>query len=88
MIAIDRIMRSSATVQARKQATYVQHEQTLFDALRRRWPEPDRVTGLRLVAAMAISALRISTDTLSREGGKRPLAKILREAFDAVQKEA
>jgi len=40
MIAIDRVMRSSEAVQALKQASYVQHEKTLFAALRQRWPEP------------------------------------------------
>jgi AcrR family transcriptional regulator len=35
MIAIDRLMRSSEAVQARKQASYVQHEATLFAAVAR-----------------------------------------------------
>lgn len=40
MIAIDRLMRSSAAVQARKQASYVQQEKALYAALRERWPAP------------------------------------------------
>jgi AcrR family transcriptional regulator len=87
MIAIDRLMRSSVTVQARKQATYIQYERELFAALRERWPEPKRETGLRLVAMLAIGAIRLSSDTLSREGGKRPMAELLHEAFDALKGE-
>lgn len=86
MIVIDRLMRSSEAVQARKQASYVQQELTLFNALRDRWPEPERETALRLVAMMSIGAVRLSLDTLSREGGKRSLVELLAEAFDALEK--
>ena len=52
----------------------------LFAALRERWPEPERETGLRLVAMLAIGAMRLSFDALSREGGKRPLTELLHES--------
>lgn len=84
MIKIDRLMRSSASVQARKQASYVEHELTLFAALRDRWPQPERELALRLVALMAIGALRLSTERFSLEGGKRALTELLNEAFDAL----
>ncbi|RJF89222.1 TetR family transcriptional regulator [Oleomonas cavernae] len=87
MIAIDRLMRSSQAVQARKQATYIQHERALFEALRERWPAPERETGLRLVAMLAVGAMRLSFDALSREAGKRPIAVLLHEAFDALAAE-
>jgi len=85
MIAIDRLMRASEAVQARKQASYVQHERTLFEALRSRWPEPQREIGLKLVAMMSIGAIRLSTDTFSQENGRRSFAAILRESFDALE---
>ncbi|MDB5488808.1 MAG: TetR family transcriptional regulator [Reyranella sp.] len=87
MIAIDRLMRSSEAVQARKQASYIQHERAVFAALRERWPEPERETGLRLVAMLAIGAMRLACDVLSREDGKRPLPELLHEAFDALENE-
>ncbi|MFC5069796.1 TetR/AcrR family transcriptional regulator [Flaviflagellibacter deserti] len=87
MIAIDRLMRSSEAVQARKQASYIQHEKALFAALRERWPKPERETGLRLVAMMAIGAMRLASDALSREDGKRPFDELLHEAFDALEGE-
>ncbi len=85
MIAIDRLMRSSEAVQARKQASYVQHEQTLFAALCEKWPGSERETALRLVAMLAIGATRLAFDALNREGGKRPIAELLNEAFDALE---
>ena len=87
MIAIDRLMRSSDAVQARKQASYIQHEKALFEALRERWPAPERETGLRLVAMLSIGAIRLSFEALNREGGKRPVTALLQEAFDALKAE-
>lgn len=87
MIAIDGVMRASEAVQARKQASYIQHEKALFAALRERWPEPERETGLRFVAMLAIGAMRLSFDALSREGGKRPVAELLHETFEALKGE-
>jgi len=87
MIIIDRLMRSSEAVQARKQASYVQHEQTLFAALHERWPEPRRATALRLIAMLAIGAIRLSTDIFNREGGRRPIEVVLHEAFSELVSE-
>jgi AcrR family transcriptional regulator len=84
LIKLDRIMRSSEAVQARKQASYIQHEATLFAALRERWPKPEREAALRLVAMVAIGALRLSLEALNREGGKRPLVRLLQEVFDEL----
>lgn len=87
MIAIDRLMRSSEAVQARKQASYIKQEKALFAVLRERYREPGRETGLRLVAMLAIGAMRLSSDAFSREGGKRPIEEVLHEAFDALEAE-
>lgn len=87
MLVLDRIMRSSETVMARKQASYVQHEATLLAALCRRWPEPARETGLRLVAMLSIGALRVSLERFNREDGVRPIADLLNEAFEALERE-
>lgn len=87
MLAIDRLMRSNEVVQARKQASYIQHEKLLFDALREMWPAPERETALRLVAMMAIGAMRLAFEALNREGGQRPIAELLDETFDALKTE-
>ena len=84
MIRIDRLMRSSPSVQARKQASYVEHELALFAALRERWPDPEQELSLRLTALAAIGALRLSTERFSREGGATDLTTLLDAAFDAL----
>jgi AcrR family transcriptional regulator len=85
MTAMDRLMRSSPAVMARKQASYVQHEATVVAALQALWPDPARQPALRIAAMIAIGALRLSLDALGRESGPRPLADILQENFAALE---
>jgi len=83
MIAIDRLMRSSEAVMARKQASYVEHERTVFGALREKWPDPGKETSLRLVAMLAIGSVRLAFEAFNRDDGRSPFGDHLREAFDA-----
>ena len=87
MLALDRLMRGSASVQARKQASYRQQEEALFLALRERWPQPARETRLRVLAMVAVGATRLASETFNQEGGARPFDEVLRGAFDAVTAE-
>ena len=87
MLALDRLMRGSASVQARKQASYREQEEALFSALRERWPELERETRLRVVAMVAVGATRLASETFSRENGTRPFDEVLRDAFDAMTAE-
>ncbi len=83
LIRIDRLMRSSEAVQARKQANYIRDEGLVLVALRRRWPEEPEAS-LRLVAMLTISLSRVSLDRWSSDGGVRPLATYLEESFAAL----
>jgi AcrR family transcriptional regulator len=87
LVAIDRLMRSSPAVQARKQASYVQQERILFAALSARWPDPERGMALRLVAMLAIGAIRLATEAMSQEGERRSLIELLNAAFDTLTSE-
>jgi len=87
MLAIDRLMRSSETVQARKQASYVEQERTLFAALRERWPEPEREPGLKVVAMIAMGAVRLSTEAFNQAAGARTMPALLRETFGTLETE-
>jgi AcrR family transcriptional regulator len=87
MLALDRLMRGSASVQARKQASYRQQEEAIFSALRDRWSEPTRETRLRVLAMVAVGATRLASETFNQEGGARPFDEVLRGAFDAVTAE-
>ncbi|WP_253718125.1 hypothetical protein [Sphingomonas sp. AP4-R1] len=84
MIAIDELMRTNPVVQARKRASMIEHEATLYAALREKWPTPDQAIRLRMVAMMALGAIRLATDALHREGGKRPFTDLLAENFSAL----
>jgi len=81
---IDRIMRASEAVQARKQASYIGEEAVVLAALRARWPEESDMA-LRLVALLSVGMARLSIDAWTQEGGKRPLADLVREAFTALE---
>jgi AcrR family transcriptional regulator len=87
LVAIDRLMRSSPAVRARKQASYVEQEGLLFAALSARWPDPDRAMALRLVAMLAIGAIRLATEAMSQEGEQRSLVELLNASFDALASE-
>jgi len=87
MLAIDRLMRGSASVQARKQASYRQQEEALFLALRERWPQPARETRLRVLAMIAVGATRLASEMFNQESGARPFDEVLRSAFAAVTAE-
>lgn len=83
MLAIDRLMRSSEAVQARKHASYKQDEETLFAALRRRYPD-DNPVSLRLVATLSVNLGRVAIDAWLAEGATRPLPDVVRETFAAL----
>jgi AcrR family transcriptional regulator len=87
MLALDRLMRSSASVQARKQASYRQQEEALYSALRERWPEPARETRLRVLAMVAVGTTRLASETFNQEGGARPFDEVLQDVFTAVAAE-
>jgi AcrR family transcriptional regulator len=81
MIPIDRLMISTESLRARKQASYVAQEQVVFAALCELWPQPKRRAGLRMVAMVSIGAVRLSLEAWRQDGSKRPLKEYLQEAF-------
>ncbi|SEI45333.1 TetR/AcrR family transcriptional regulator [Pseudomonas sp. NFR16] len=80
-ISIDRILRSSETLKARKQAAYGVHERFLHEALIQRWPDPARSAPLRLVAMASLGAMRLAIDEWIQAGGDQSLASFLQTAF-------
>lgn len=85
MVAIDRLLRSTESLRARKQAGYVQREQELFEALTELWPRPERRTALRVVAMVSVGAMRLAMEAWHQDGGKRPVGAYLREMFAALR---
>jgi AcrR family transcriptional regulator len=86
-IIVDRLFRSTDALRLRKQAIFVQMEQTLFAALCKLWPQPERRTSLRIAAMVSIGVMRLAMDAWRKDGGKRPLEKYLRESFIALEAE-
>ena len=86
-IVIDRLLQSTEALRARKQAIFVEMEEALFAALCELWPQRARRATLRLVAMVSIGAMRVAMEGWRQDGGKRPLAKYLRENFAALEAE-
>lgn len=88
MTAIDSLMRSSASLLARKQAFYVEQEQKLFETLCEVWRQPERRTALRMVAVVSLGALRLAIqDWHDQTGRRQPPARFLRDAFECLRSE-
>ncbi|GJD53843.1 hypothetical protein OPKNFCMD_6622 [Methylobacterium crusticola] len=83
-ISIDRVMRTSETLRARKQAIYGLHEQALHAALVERWPDPARSTALRLVAMVSLGALRLAIEEWMQAGGDQGAEAFLTQAFSSI----
>ncbi len=84
-IAIDRLLRSSEALCARKQGSYERKERTLFAYLAGRWPDPERRRGLRLTAMLGVAALRLGVEEWSAENGRRPLVDYFNETFELLK---
>jgi AcrR family transcriptional regulator len=80
-LAIDRVMRSTEALRARKQANYGRREEALYTALREKWPAPERALELRVIAMMGIGAMRLAAEQWSEEQGRLPLRTYLDDAF-------
>jgi AcrR family transcriptional regulator len=86
-VNIDRLMRSTEALRARKLAIYVEMEDSLFEALRGSWCDEDE-DSLRLVAMVSIGVLRLALDVWRKDGGKRPLATRVREGLGRLKSTA
>lgn len=86
-ISIDRVMRASETLQARKQASYALQERALHDALVTRWPDPARSQALRLVAMVSLGATRLAIEAWIQAGGDQGAAPFLEDAFAQIRAE-
>jgi len=86
-IVIDRLLRSTETLRASKQAKYIQQEEAVFEALTTLWPQQSRRQALRLVAMASIGALRLSIEQWAGDDGTQPISTYLRRAFANLRSE-
>ncbi len=80
-ITIDRLLRSTEALRARKEAVFVAMERTLGDAMRELWTQPEERDALRVVAMTAIGALRLALDDWRSQEAQYPLADHLSRYF-------
>jgi len=86
MVAIDTLMRSSATLQSRKRAFYAEQEEVLFAHLCEVWRQPERRAALRMVAMVSMGAMRLTTQAWNAlPSPRKPMAKLLRETFESLK---
>ncbi|AJE45831.1 TetR/AcrR family transcriptional regulator [Celeribacter indicus] len=87
-VTIDRLLRSTEALRARKTALFIEIEQVLFETMCEIWPAPDRRDGLRVMAMMAAGALRLALDERRTQEDGRPLADCLRRNFALLESPA
>src|ERR1700761_5558785 len=80
-VVFDRLMESTEALRARKEAVFVETEQMLWQAMCELWPAPARRDGLRLVAMVAMGALRLALEKWKQNDAARPLAHYIRQEF-------
>jgi AcrR family transcriptional regulator len=86
-ILVDRVFQSTEALRVRKQASYLEMEQTVFDALCELYPQPKRRTSLRTVGMISIGAMRLAMEAWRHDHAKRKLADYLQKQFDTLQEE-
>ena len=84
-VMIDRLLRSTEALRARKEAVYAGVERSLLEAMCERWPASAQREALRVVTMLAIGTLRIALDSWRQENAKQPLAHYLRERFALLE---
>ncbi|MGY1495872.1 TetR/AcrR family transcriptional regulator [Streptomyces sp. QTS52] len=84
-LAIDRLMRSTDALRARKQANYERQERSLYAALAERRPDPARQPELRLVAVVGIGVLRLAIENWGHDAHRGPLSDHLDVAFATLR---
>ena len=86
-IRIEKLLSSTQRLGASKHAKYAEQEQAVFEALVQLWPTLQRQSGLRLVAMVAVGALRLAFERWAERGGADPLSEHLRLAFADLKAE-
>jgi AcrR family transcriptional regulator len=86
MRSIDRLLRSSESLRARKQAAYEGQEQALFATLCEVWRQPQRRPALRMMAMACMGVVRLSLDVWSQqETADQSMADVLQEGFASLK---
>jgi hypothetical protein len=86
-VIVDRLLRSTEALYVRKQALFVEMEQSLFEGMLELWPSTENPEALRVAAMTGMRALRLAMDKWRQENAKLPLAYYAREVFDLLERQ-
>lgn len=84
-IEVDRLLRSSEALRARKQAGYTALELTLSETLTSVWGRRLPKEDARLVAMLIVGLLRLALDCWREPGSKHDLATCIQACFDRLE---
>jgi hypothetical protein len=84
-IIIDRLLRSTDALRARKQAIFVEMGEIVFEAMCQLRPQPKKQPSLRLVEMIAIGVMHVSMEGWPQDNGRRSLVKFLEENFSILK---
>ncbi len=83
-VAVDRLLRSTEALRARKNALFLDIERKLADSMYALWPEQERRPKLRLAAMAAVGALRLALEDRRTADDERPLTYYLDRNFALI----
>ena len=84
-VIVDRMLRSTPALRARKEAEFVTMERALVEVLWEMWPAAHR-DALRMDAMMAMGTLRLALDEWRQGNAKHSLQHYLRQSFALLDK--
>lgn len=84
-ITIHRILRSNPQLRAGNDAKFVRLEEAVFEALCKKWPDPDQRMLLKMTAMTCIGSLRVAIQAWIEEGGTTQLAEHMTRAMSSLR---
>jgi len=83
-VELDRLMRSTPTLKARKQVHFEEQERALAQTLAELWPDLDPAR-LKATAMLAMGCLRLSIEAWLADGGTASIEPFLAQSFAALR---
>jgi len=82
-IVVDRIMQSTPALSARKQARFIEIENTLFEAMIELWSNSSQVNDMSIISMVSIGLLRLALEDWRQNKAKQPIFIILSSGLRA-----
>ena len=86
IIAIDKLIRATPSLTARRLVDYDALERSLVRAMAMKWPEREQ-PALRLIAVVGVGLLKTAVETWSADGYRKAFAEYLTDGFLLLRRE-